>query len=171
MQRYSLYPRLVVSVGIEFIDPRDIEVLEKLSKSKDISSTQHQDEISREFLLYPQVYALGDRGYLVNNTGADYSFEVQAQILLNWRNLGMGEGFLDIIRSSQLGFVPRIIFEKGGMYPEKVNPPQIGDIGKKALSKKAVRKLLSSLKMAHQHYWPIDMLANIVEPYAKKTRK
>ena len=57
------------------------------------------------------------------------------------------------------------------MYPEKSCPPNIGDIGRGRLSKKQVRKLLSSLKMAHQHYWPIDMLANIVEPYAKKTRK
>lgn len=187
MDPYTLYPRLVVSVGWEFLEPTDTQLLETLAQ-KFQKSCAPEDSVPRQIpdalepaggkevlesidsILSLRVYGLGNRGYLLDQTGADYSLEVQSQILSRWEALRASKVFLGILKSAQLSLVPRIIFEPFGMYPQKGSPPTIGDIGKKKLSAKKVRKLLGSLKMAHEHYWPLDMLANIVEPYAKRTR-
>jgi hypothetical protein len=193
MDPYTLYPRLVVSVGWEFLESTDIHILETLAQkfqktcAPELSASDHPPDPpdplngletggdnefveSLDSILSPRVYGLGNRGYLLDQTGADYSLEVQSQILSRWIALRASKVFLGILKSAQLSLVPRIIFEPFGMYPQKGSPPIIGDIGKKKLSAKKVRRLLGSLKMAHEHYWPLDMLANIVEPYAKRTR-
>lgn len=179
MDNYTLYPRLVVSVGLEFLEPVDRGVLVRLGdecseKGQKLRGELEVDKLcsgeSLDSLVTPKVYVLGNGGFLINQTGADYALEVQGEILSRWVALGVSDTFLGIFKSAQVGLVPRIIFEPNGMYPEKGDPLQIGEIGKKRLSKKRVRKLLKSLRMAHQHYWPLDMLVNIVEPCAKKTR-
>jgi hypothetical protein len=176
MKSYSLYPRLVVSVGLEFLEPTDRDLLYKLSRpcteasaASGCGAALKSEDVDN--LVGLKVYSIGDNGYLLDQTGADYSEMVQSQILSRWASLRASEVFLGILRSAQVGLIPRIIFEVGGMYPEIGEPPRIGEIGKRRISKKRVRKLLESLRMAYEHYWPIAMLANIVEPAAKRTRR
>lgn len=179
MDSYCLYPHLVASVGLEFLEPTDRDLLRLLAKRSEVGEAgalESSDFLKPETydldsICCPSAYSLPNGGFLVNQTAADYSFEVKQHLVVRWECLRASPVFLGILRAAQASLVKRIIFEHGGMYPEKSCPPSIGDIGRGRLSKKQVRKLLTSLKMAHQHYWPIDMIANIVEPYAKKTRK
>lgn len=165
MHEYSLFSRLIASVGLEFLEPIDLEVLEKLSKA-----TPLKDDGLLECIVSPRVSGIGGKSYLLEQTGADYDPKVQEQILKRWACLRVSDVFLGILKAAQSGSIPRLIFEPGGMYPEPTKPRSIGKIGKKKLKSKSVRKLLKSLKLMHEDLWKIEQLANVVEHYAKKTR-
>jgi hypothetical protein len=172
MDVYNLYPRLIPSVGLEFIGPADKDVLTSLAeKSPDVVALRklRQDLGELEYILVPRVYGLPTGGYIIDETAADYAPDIQDQLVARWRLAGASNSLLGIIRGAQNSMAPRIIIEPGGMYPERSARLVVDSVGKKSLSKKDVRKLLRSLKMAHEHYWPVDMLANILNPYIKKT--
>lgn len=171
LDAYSIYPRLIPSVGTEFLDPRDLDILSEVSsKCAGLSGVANVDLRARDYIISPRVYSLPTGGYLVDETACDYSLEVQTQLLLRWASLGVSRIFLGIMKAAQASVSPRLFFEPGSMYPDRYLPPKIGKIGKGSLSRKEVESLLKSLKLVHAEYWPVEMLANVLEPYAKKTR-
>ncbi len=166
LKKISLYPRLTPSVGTEWVEESDISMLERLA----LSEWQPEDG-TIESIAYPRVSSLSSRGFLIWETGAQYSTKVQNMILDRWRAETASPCLLSMLGAAQRSHMPRLILERGGMIPGFCPPPKIGKIGSGKLRPSEVRSLLRSLKACYEDYWPVEQLANIVEPYAKKTRR
>jgi len=166
LKKMTLYPRLIPFVGVEWVSPADLRLLGELS-----ARPSPEDDGTLSFILTPRSVQVGNLGFMVMETGADYSGKVRQKILESWRSAGAGEALLSLIWSAQSQGMPKLILIKGGMFPEMREPASIGKIGKNPLSGKKVRSLLRSLKDIHEDTWPIEQLANTVEKYAKLSRQ
>lgn len=165
-KKMSLYPSLVPSVGIDMLDPSDLEVLRKLAHSAPPAADGTLGSV-----VAPRVAELSGVGFVILETGSQYSGKVRRMMLNNWAKAGAGEMLLTMLASCQSQLMPRLSIEKGGMVPDFKSPPKIGKLGTGKLSHREVRHLLESLKICHRDYWPIAQLANIVRPFAKATRR
>lgn len=164
----TLYPHLAASVLFDYLAPCDQDLLIRLAaRNREIYD---KPPSKLQLLLSPSVSQSGQR-FEITPIGSVYSEPVQRQILNNWRLAGGSPILLAIISSAQRQLVTRLIFEPNGMFPERRPPAKIGKIGKESLKPKDVQNLLHSLKFSYQYDWPIEQLANIIRPYAKKTRR
>lgn len=173
MASISLYPRLIPTVNISVLESGDVVMLETLCSRGYPNLVSSEDlglGLDLDFVL-PRVSRLEGGRYVLEDTGSDYSWQVRNEVLLKWKSLRASSKFCDVLAAAQKAAMPQIIFSPNGMYPDMSEPASIGMIGKKKLSKKVVRNLLKSLKLVHEDLWPIEQLANVVEPVAKKTRK
>lgn len=166
MKPLTLFPRLIPTVGLEFLEPSDVELLEKLSKAQPI-----KEDGTIETLIVPRALSVGTQGYLLAETGCDYDHRIGKKILKSWKTEGFSKTFLSILAAAAKQSMPKILFLKGGMIAEPRSPSKIGKLGKKGLKKKQSLKLLESLKLVYEDMWPIEQLASVVNPYLKKTRK
>jgi hypothetical protein len=163
----SLYPRLVPTVNLSILSDSDRSLLDSLSKG-----FSEPGERGGWYLTpAPRVVRVGSDRFLLEDTGCDYSQHVRDQILLMWHCLRASSVLCDIIKAAQSSCMPQIIFSFDGMIPDQVKPATIGSIGRGKVGKKTVLGLLKSLKLVHEDLWPIEQLANVVEPVAAKTRK
>jgi len=165
-----LFPRLVATVGLDWVDVKDSELFGKLS-----SEPLVEEDGMLESIVTPRVSPLGvgslPKGYVLEQTGCDYDEKVQRLILNNWRDRGASDTLLSILAAAQRQSIAKIIFEKGGMIVEVRGFPKLGKISKKALGRKKMKTLLASLKMMFEDMWPIEQLASIVAPYFKPKPK
>lgn len=165
LKEMSLYPRLVPSVGLEWLDQSSLELLGRLCREEPAP-----DDGTLESVTSPRVSEMVGVGFVVLETGAQYSGKTRRQLLARWADAGAGESLLSMIFSAQKQRMSRLSFEKGGMVPDFRPPARIGKVGKGRLTRGEVRSLLESLRLCHREYWPLEQLANIVRPYAKATR-
>lgn len=165
----TLYPHLAASINLDFLSQEDQDLLARLAAhNREIA--EKQPEALQE-LFKPRVCQFAANCYQIESVGSHYADHIQAQILNNWRLAGASPNLLAILVAAQVQLMQRLIFSPNGMFPDIKKPAKIGKIGKKKLKGKEVITLLKSLKISHQHYWPLEQLANIVRPYAKKTRR
>jgi hypothetical protein len=165
LKKMNLYPRLIPFVGVEWLSAGEMDLLGKLS-----TSVPQEDDGTLRFIVSPRVEKLGKVGFMIMETGADYSGKVRRKILDSWSTIGAGETLLSLIQAAQGQGMPKLVLTEGGMYPEEGSPSRIGKIGGGKIPRKKVKILLKSLKAIHEGTWPIEQLANTVEPYAKLTR-
>jgi len=158
-----LFPKLISTVGLEWLSEADLDVLERLAELGETSE-------NKDSPLKPVVLRSGSNGYLLKGTGCEFSDEARSKILQTWKLLGVSNNLLALLRAAQKQLIERIFFENNGMVVEPRQVASIGKIGKKKLKRKKVRRLLQTLKLSYEQYWPIEQLANIIEPYARKTR-
>jgi hypothetical protein len=158
-----LFPKLTATIGLEWLTEDDTNLLEKLAERGE--TPEHTSNP-----LKPAVLRSGANGFLIKSTGCHFSDEARQKILQAWKMLGAGNNFCAILQAAQNQLIERIFFEEDGMIVEPRQAASIGKIGKKKLKRKSVRRLLQTLKLSYEQYWPIEQLANIVEPYARKTR-
>lgn len=161
----ALYPRMVPSVGFGWISESDLALLGKLA-----SELPAHCDGTLESVVTPRVSELVGVGFVVMETGAEFSGRVRRMILEQWKSAGAGEELLAVLRAAQVQLMPRVSFEEGGMVPESRKPASIGPIGRRRVPRKKVLDLLDSLRECHKNYWPLEQLANIVEPVARLTR-
>ena len=165
-RKVTLYPKMVPSVGLEWLEPSDVELLGRLARA----GLPPNDGLL-ESVVAPRVAELSGLGFVVLETGANYSGRVRRLILERWQDAGAGEGLLSMIAACQEQLMPRLSLEEGGMVPEFRKPSRIGRLGTGKLSRREVRSLLESLKALHGESWPLEQLANVVRPYARSTRR
>lgn len=160
----TLFPKLVASVGLDWLSTSDLELLDRLAEN----AGEERETVEPP---HSQISRHGSSSYLLSDTGCHFSEEVRGRILDRWQLLGASGNLVAIVRAAQRQLIEKILFEEDGMVVEPRQPACIGKIGRKKLGKKAVRRLLKSLKISHEHYWPLEQTANIVEAYARKTRR
>jgi hypothetical protein len=166
MRKMTLYPKMVPSVGLEWLDPSDLELLGRLARAG-----LPPDDGLLESVVTPRVAELSGLGFVVLETGANYSGRVRRLILDRWADAGAGVGLLSMIAACQEQLMPRLSLERGGMVPELRSPARVGRVGVGKLTRREVRSLLESLKALHGEHWPLEQLANVVRPYARATRR
>jgi hypothetical protein len=165
----TLYPHLAASVNIDCLSQEDQDLLARLSAHNREKTEKQQENLQEIFA--PKVSQLSAHCYQLDPVGSNYSKPARNRILDNWRLAGASPYLLAILAAAQEQLISRLIIDPNGMIPEKRKPAKIGKIGKKKLKGKEVRNLLLSLKLSHQLDWPLEQLANIVRPYAKRTRR
>lgn len=168
-KRLTLYPHLAAAVNLDCLCQEDQDLLARIAAHNRVM-TKKRDENLQE-LFSPKVLQPSADSYQLEPVGGEYSKPAQKHILSNWRLAGASPYLLAILAAAQKQLIRRLIFEPNGMIPEKRKPAKIGKIGKRKIKSKEAIKLLQSLKLSHQLDWPIEQLANIVKPYARKTRR
>lgn len=166
MNPITLYPRLVPNVALEFLDKQDLEVLERLSQAE-----RPHDNGTIETVMIAKACRVGKNGFLIEDTGCDFAKTFRKMILAKWKEVGASEELISVIRAAQRQNCKLVIFSDDGMIPEPRRPAKLEKLGKHPLKKKTVRSLLESLSLMHRDLWPIEQLANVLNPALKESRR
>jgi hypothetical protein len=162
----TLYPRLVPCVALDYLGEEETQVLGALSE-KDMP----KNDGTIEAVMSPSVSKIGRGGYLINDTGCDFAKPFGKLILQKWKQEGAGEKIIGVLKAAQKQNCKQVVFSADGMWPEPRKPVRLEKLGKKTPNAKSVRKMLESLILMHKDLWPIEQLANVLNPCLKKTRK
>lgn len=160
----TLYPRLIPNVDVRFIEKHDIAVLEKLS-----TVDYPEDNGMLDSVMLAKVLKVGRDGFLVDNTGCDFAKPFRKMIIEKWKEAGAGMGLISIIKAGQRQNCKQIIFTASGMIPEPRKATKLRKMGRKKPRDKTVRRMLTSLVFMHKDLWPIEQLANVLNPCLKET--
>lgn len=166
MSKITLYPRLVPDVAINFLDKQDCAVLEAL-----VQSEHPEDDGTIDAVMVAKVLKVGRDGFMIDDTGCDFAKPFRKLIVQKWREAGAGAGLISIIKAGQRQNAKQVLFTPGGMWPEPREATKLNKMGRETPKKKTVRKMLKSLVLMHNDLWPIEQLANVVNPCLRGTFK
>lgn len=162
--KVTLYPRLIPNVDVRLLEKQDLDVLENLS------AVEHpEDNGMLDSVTVAKVLKVGRDGFLVDNTGCDFAKPFRKMIIEKWKEAGAGPGLVSIIKAGQRQNCKQIIFSSSGMIPEPRKATKLRKMGRKKPRDKTVRKMLTSLVFMHKDLWPIEQLANVLNPCLKET--
>lgn len=166
MRTLTLYPRLVPNIELGFLGQSDADLLERLSQTPPV----HNDGTA-EAVMNPKVFKTGGAGFLIDDTGCDFAKEFRELILQKWKQEGATEELLGILEAAHRQNCKQILFSLNGMWPEPRKTTKLSKLGKKFPRKKTVKRTLESLCLMHSDLWPIEQLANILNPCLKETHR
>lgn len=115
--------------------------------------------------------AVGKDAFLIEETGENYSKEYRKKIIDAYTAAGFSETMGGILAAAQRQRVGRLFIEPAGYVLERRKLAKLPPLGRRALKKREVRRLLETLQLLHEGFWPIEMLTNTLRPYFKKTKK
>jgi len=166
MKTLTLYPRLVPNIELDFLGQSDMDLLERLSQAPAV-----RNDGTVEAVMHPKVFKTGAGGFLIEDTGCDFAQEFRELILQKWEQEGAGEELLGVLVAAHRQNCKQILFSLSGMWPEPRKPTKLAKLGKKFPKKKTVKRALEALCLMHSDLWPIEQLANTLNPCLKETRR
>ena len=158
-QTRKLYQTPIAKVWSGMLERRDKEILSRVSIRKAPAKKG----------VNPYVHKIQDAGYLIEQTGANFSEEYQARSIKWFEKKGFSSKMIEIIKAAQVQFVDTLIISGEGIFAEPGEYPKLPPLGRKKLSQPEIRRLLESLIMMHEQGWKLEILANILTPTLKKT--
>lgn len=157
----ALYPHLQASLGTNFLEKQDLDILNQIHKSQ----KSHPKTLSQLTSIHVSRI---EKGFRITNLGENYSPKYKKLTAENARASGLGKTLIACIKVAQNQGISSLLLEKQGGFPEPRRPasPHWEKL-KSRPSQKQWEELLEGLQHFYQ-MWPLELLANILNSRSNK---